>query len=82
MSQTLWNVWQAIQDLALRVERLEQENRELRQKKRAVKVRKVVYHVHSLHIQEMKGTMNIGITAPLDEEQMERLVFEMQQEDD
>lgn len=90
MSKTLWDVWQAIQHLAQRVEVLEQENRDLRRKmeeraveaKRPFKVKKIVYHVHALHIQEMKGTMNIGITAPLDEAEMERLVLEMQREED
>ena len=86
----MWNVWQAIQHLAQRVDALEAENRELRRlateradaAKRPFRVKKIVYHVHALHIQEMKGTMNIGITAPLDEAEMERLVLEMQREDE
>ncbi|WP_165898639.1 spore germination protein GerPC [Tumebacillus sp. BK434] len=82
----MWDVWQALQQLEARIRRLEAENVELRQQlkagKRPLKVKKIVYHVHSLHIQEMKGTMNLGISAPLPEEEMEQFRMEMQKQQD
>lgn len=86
MSLSLWSVWDAIRQLELRIQALEYENQELRKKldlvKKPFKVKKVVYHVHALHIKEMSGTLNIGITAPLLEEEMERLVVDMKREVD
>ncbi|ARU62093.1 hypothetical protein CBW65_14595 [Tumebacillus avium] len=82
----MWDVWQALQQLDARIRRLEAENAELRQQlnasKRPLKVKKIVYHVHSLHIQEMKGTMNLGITAPLPEEEMEQIQMDLQKQSD
>lgn len=82
----MWNIWETIQQLDLRVRALEHENQELRKQldstKRPFRVKKIVYHVHALHIKEMSGTLNIGITAPLDEEEMEQLVVEMKREED
>ena len=80
----LWNLWEAFRGLEQRVQRLEYENQELREQvekaKRPFKVKKVVYHVHNLTIREMKGTMNIGLIAPLDEEEMEQIEVEMTRE--
>lgn len=47
------------------------------QQQGVTKIRKLVYQVQSLHIKEMSGTMNIGIIAPLDEEAVENMPFEM-----
>lgn len=79
----MWNVWEAIRSLELRLLALQSENEALRQeleaqKKRTLRIKKVVYHVHALHIQEMSGTLNIGINAPLLEEDMEQIELEMQ----
>jgi hypothetical protein len=86
VSLTVWNVWEAIQQLDMRVQRLERENQDLRKQleatKRPFRVKKIVYHVHALHIKEMSGTLNIGITAPIDEEDMEQLVVDMKREED
>lgn len=69
----------------MRVQALERENHaireELRETKKRFKVRKMVYHIHALHIKEMSGTLNIGVTAPIDEKEMERLILEMKQDD-
>lgn len=78
----MWNVWDAIRSLETRLQALQVENAELRreldaEKKRTFKVKKVVYHVHSLHIEEMSGTLNIGMNAPLPEEEMEQIEMEM-----
>ncbi|MGZ4032434.1 MAG: spore germination protein GerPC [Tumebacillaceae bacterium] len=82
----MWNVWEAIRQLEMRIHALEVDNHDLRQQlaaaKRSFRVKKIVYHVHELHIQEMSGTMNIGITAPIDEADMEQLVVEMKREED
>lgn len=82
----MWDVWQALQQLDARIRRLEAENADLRQQlqagKRPLKVKKIVYHVHSLHIQEMKGTMNLGITGPLPESDMEQIQMEMLKQED
>ncbi|WP_157729570.1 spore germination protein GerPC [Tumebacillus algifaecis] len=70
-----WNTWEAILQLQRRIEALERENqslqKQIKQKQRPTNIKKLVYHVHALHIQEMSGTMNIGITAPIDEDEVE-----------
>jgi hypothetical protein len=83
----VWNVWEAIRSLEARLLALQCENEALRreleaQKKRTLRIKKVVYHVHSLHIDEMSGTLNIGINAPLSEEDMEQIELEMQKTKD
>lgn len=82
----MWSVWDAIRQMEMRLQALELENRDLRKKleimQKPLKVKKVVYHVHALHIKEMSGTLNIGITAPLLEEEMEQLVVDMKREVD
>ncbi|MGB8954675.1 MAG: spore germination protein GerPC [Tumebacillaceae bacterium] len=81
----MWNLWEVVRHLEMRVQALERENHaireELRETKKRFKVRKMVYHIHALHIKEMSGTLNIGVTAPIDEKEMERLILEMKQDD-
>jgi hypothetical protein len=71
--------------MEMRLGMLEQENRGLRKQLetmgRPLRVKKVVYHVHALHIEEMSGTLNIGITAPLDEKDMERIELDLKKEE-
>ena len=85
MRRSVWNLWEVVRHLEMRVQALERENHaireELRETKKRFKVRKMVYHIHALHIKEMSGTLNIGVTAPIDENEMERLILEMKQDD-
>lgn len=85
MRRSVWNLWEVVRHLEMRVQALERENHaireELRETKKRFKVRKMVYHIHALHIKEMSGTLNIGVTAPINENEMERLILEMKQDD-
>lgn len=82
----MWNLWEVLRQLEMRVANLEAANADLRHQlktlKRPMRVKKIVYNVHSLHIQEMKGTMNLGITAPLPEEDMVQMELEMMDQQD
>ena len=63
MRRSVWNLWEVVRHLEMRVQALERENHaireELRETKTRFKVRKMVYHIHALHIKEMSGTLNI-----------------------
>ncbi|PWK08481.1 spore germination protein GerPC [Tumebacillus permanentifrigoris] len=86
----MWSVWDVIRQLESRIRALEIENIELRRvvqevqakSKRPLRVKKLVYHVHTLHIEEMSGTLNIGLNGSLQEEEMEEIELEMHNQQD
>lgn len=86
----MWNVWDVIRQLESRIRALECENGELRRElqdlqtkaKRPLRVKKLVYHVHTLNIEEMSGTLNIGLNGSLPEEELEEIEWEMKRQRD
>ncbi|EGL82731.1 hypothetical protein CathTA2_1739 [Caldalkalibacillus thermarum TA2.A1] len=64
-----------IQHLEERLQKLEKDNEELKQKLENIKpvhIENINYKIQELVVQELSGTLNIGLTAEADAEEIQR----------
>ncbi|UOF90490.1 spore germination protein GerPC [Fodinisporobacter ferrooxydans] len=73
------DVWIMLQQLQQRVERLERENEQLKQQlQMAMRIKRLEYHIEELHVRNLRGTLNIGITAQGSEKDLQNMIGELQ----
>jgi hypothetical protein len=59
-------LWQRLAQLENEIARLKKENEELKEKIDNLKplhIEKIEYKIHELHVENLSGTLNIGLTA-------------------
>lgn len=82
-SQALWAELQRLsQSVEERFVRLEEENRKLKEMIagiRPLQIDNITYKVQELHVRELSGTLNIGLTALADSKQLEKWLAEQEQ---
>ncbi|HET7580688.1 MAG TPA: spore germination protein GerPC [Bacillales bacterium] len=74
--------YQMIQELQYRIMHLEQENQKLKEKVEDIKpvvIENINYKIQELNVDELKGTLNIGLTGEADLENMASEMGEDQQ---
>jgi predicted RNase H-like nuclease (RuvC/YqgF family) len=75
----MYEIWRMFQELYTRVERLEYENQILKQQlQMAMRIKRLEYHIEELHVRNLRGTLNIGITANGTEQDLRNMVSELQ----
>jgi Spore germination protein GerPC len=75
----MYDIWGMIHHLNARVDRLEQENEKLKQQlQMAMRIKRLEYHIEELHVRNLRGTLNIGITANGTEKDLQAMVEDLQ----
>lgn len=72
--------YQMIQELQYRIMHLEQENQKLKEKVEDIKpvvIENINYKIQELNVDELKGTLNIGLTGEAD---LENMASEMEED--
>lgn len=81
--QVLWaEVQRLAQHFEQRLVRLEEENRTLKEmieRIRPLHIGNITYKVQELHVKELSGTLNIGLSAFADPEQLEKWLAKQEQ---
>jgi spore germination protein PC len=75
------NLWRRLENMERQLQKLRKENRELKEKLeniRPVRIEKIEYKIHELHVDTLSGTLNVGLTASGDDpavgEMVEKLI--------
>lgn len=81
----MYQLMQTIQWLQQRVAALEMQNEQLKEEMKQIKpvqIESIVYKIQELQIKDLKGTLNIGITAQADEQTIDKFMedFELKNE--
>lgn len=73
------NLFQKLEQLEKKLEELEEENKELKEKLENIKpinIENINYKIQELTVKELSGTLNIGMTALTDPENIKKLMEE------
>lgn len=77
--------YQVIQELQYRVMHLEQENKKLKEKLDDIKpmvIENINYKIQELNVEELKGTLNIGLAGEADPEKIGSFMDSDEEEND
>lgn len=80
-----WANWleQRLQAMEERQQELEEDNRQLKEQIAAIEPARygnITYKIQELHVNELKGTLNIGLTSQADEGQIQDMISHMKME--
>ncbi|MEX2103875.1 MAG: spore germination protein GerPC [Bacilli bacterium] len=81
----LVDIYRTLQWLNERVTGLEMENQKLKEdlsKIQPIHIDSIVYKIQELQIKDLKGTLNIGITAQADEKTIDKFMQEFKEDND
>lgn len=74
-------LYQFLQQLQQQIIELQQENQHLKETLNSMKpinIENINYKIQELHVKELKGTLNIGLTGEAHLEDMETIIDEIQ----
>ncbi len=77
VKQKIPNFYKLLEDLKEKVEKVEEENEELKEKLedlQPINIENINYKIQELSVEELSGTLNIGITALTDPENLKQLL--------
>ncbi|KSU81234.1 spore germination protein GerPC [Fictibacillus enclensis] len=80
MDQDLYHILQQLQQQIIELQHENQSLKEALSNIKPVNIENINYKIQELHVKELKGTLNIGLTGEAHLEDMETIIDEIQQE--
>ncbi|WP_062239236.1 spore germination protein GerPC [Fictibacillus sp. FJAT-27399] len=80
MDQDLYHFLQQLQQQIIELQHENQTLREALNNIKPINIENINYKIQELHVKELKGTLNIGLTGEAHLEDMETIIDEIQQE--
>ncbi|MCK6255359.1 hypothetical protein M1K46_23665 [Fictibacillus sp. WQ 8-8] len=80
MDQDLYHILQQLQQQIIELQHENQTLREALNNIKPINIENINYKIQELHVKELKGTLNIGLTGEAHLEDMETIIDEIQQE--
>lgn len=80
MDQDLYHILQQLQQQIIELQHENQSLKEALSNIKPVNIENINYKIQELHVKELKGTLNIGLTGEAHLDDMETIIDEIQQE--
>ncbi|MDN4525220.1 spore germination protein GerPC [Fictibacillus fluitans] len=80
MDQDLYHILQQLQQQIIELQHENKSLKEALSNIKPVNIENINYKIQELHVKELKGTLNIGLTGEAHLEDMETIIDEIQQE--
>ncbi|SDN63295.1 Spore germination protein GerPC [Fictibacillus solisalsi] len=80
MDQDLYHILQQLQQQIIELQHENQSLKEALSNIKPVNIENINYKIQELHVKELKGTLNIGLTGEAHLDDMETIIDEIQQD--